>query len=118
MGLSRDVVKEPVSGNLIITRDYLVCGPRWYAVELAATLEYRTDLALREVHCPVLVMRGTRDPVAGSDWCTVLAAAAPHGYLRQVARHRHLVHYGAAALVAADIERHARRHPPVAQATP
>ena len=118
MGLTRDVVKESPSGNLIVFQDYLECGPRWFSTELVPMLEYRTDLALREVRSPTLVVRGSDDPVSGSDWCAVLAAAAPHGQLLEVPGHRHLVHHSAAAQTAARIEEHVRQHPPVARPAP
>ena len=118
MGLTRDVVKEPLSGNLIVFRDYLECGPRWFSAELVPMLAYRTDLALREVRSPTLVIRGASDPVSGSAWCATLAAAAPDGRFLEVAGHRHLVHHSAAVQVAARIEEHARRHPLVAHPAP
>ncbi len=111
MGLTRDVVKEPPSGNLIVFQDYLECGPRWFSTELALMIDYRTDLALREVRSPTLVIRGTGDPVSGSEWCAVLAASAPDGHVIEVPGHRHLVHHSAAVQTAVCIEAHARRHP-------
>ncbi|TFC83218.1 alpha/beta hydrolase [Cryobacterium sinapicolor] len=110
MGLTRDSAKEPPSGKLIVFRDYLKCGPRWFFSELAVMLEYRTDLALREVRTPTLVIRGDNDPVSGHAWCESLSAAAPNGHLVEVAGHRHLVHYTAATETAAQIEAHVRRH--------
>ena len=118
LGLTRDVVKEPPSGILIVFRDYLECGPRWFTTELAPMLDYRTDLALREVRSPTLVIRGANDPVSGSDWCGVLAAAAPDGHLLEVAGHRHLVHHSAAARTATVIAEHVQQHPPVANSAP
>ncbi|MBB5639927.1 alpha/beta fold hydrolase [Cryobacterium roopkundense] len=114
MGLTRDVVKEPPSGNLIAFRDYLECGSRWFSTELDVMLKYRTDLALRDVRSPTLVIRGANDPVSGSAWCATLAAAAPDGYFLEVIGHRHLVHHSAAAKTAACIEGHAERYRPVA----
>ncbi|WP_166785780.1 MULTISPECIES: alpha/beta fold hydrolase [Cryobacterium] len=115
MGLTRDVVKESPSGNLIVFQDYLECGPRWFSTELAAMLDYRTDLALHEVRSPTLVIRGDDDPVSGSSWCAALAAAAPDGRLLEVAGHRHLVHHSAAAHTSAVIDAHVQRHPSVKQ---
>ncbi|TFB62807.1 alpha/beta fold hydrolase [Cryobacterium sp. Hz7] len=114
LGLTRDVAKESPSGNLIVFRDYLECGPRWFSTELVPMLGYRTDLALGEVHSPILVIRGTNDPVSGSTWCASLAAAAPDGHVFEVAGHRHLVHHSAAVQTAAIIEGHALRLPSVA----
>ncbi len=114
MGLTRDVVKESPSGNLIVFQDYLECGPRWFSTELALMLDYHTDLALRDVLSPTLVTRGANDPVSGSSWCASLAAAAPDGHLFEVAGHRHLVHHSAAVQTAAMIEGHALRQRSVA----
>ena len=110
MGLTRDSAKEAPSGKLLVLRDYLTCGPRWFFSELAVMLDYRTDLVLREVHSPTLVMRGDNDPVSGHAWCESLSAAAPDGHLVEVAGHRHLVHYTAATEAAEHIEAHVRRH--------
>ncbi|TFC44709.1 alpha/beta hydrolase [Cryobacterium sp. TMT1-21] len=118
MGLTRDVVKEPPSGNLIVFRDYLECGPRWFSTELVPMLDYRTDLALGDVRSPTLVIRGANDPVSGSAWCAALAAAAPDGHFREIAGHRHLVHHSAAAQTAAIIVEHAQRHPSVTGPAP
>ena len=113
MGLTRDSVKEPPAGKLIVFRDYLKCGPRWFSSELAQMLDYRTDLSLREVRSPTLVIRGANDPVSGHVWCESLSAAAPDGKLVEVVGHRHLVHHTAAAQTAAHIDGHVRRHPAI-----
>jgi pimeloyl-ACP methyl ester carboxylesterase len=93
--LARDSLKEPVVGNLIVFSDYLRCGVRWYVKELAPMLDYRSDLALRRVASPVLVVRGGRDPVASSEWCSLLASQALDGSLVEVGDARHLVQLSA-----------------------
>lgn len=42
-------------------------------------LRYPTERTITEVPQPVLVVRGTRDPIARHDWSARVAAAAPNG---------------------------------------
>jgi pimeloyl-ACP methyl ester carboxylesterase len=105
LDLGRDTLLEPVSGSLIVVGDYLRCGPRWYLATLRPMLAYRTDLRLREVSAPTLVIRGENDPVCRHDWAVRLAAEAPAGRLLELPG-RHLVQYSAAAATAAGIREH------------
>jgi pimeloyl-ACP methyl ester carboxylesterase len=95
LALARDSFKEPMSGNVVIFADYLRAGPRWYLTMLAPMLDYRTDLAIRRVAVPVLVIRGGKDPVASPGWCSVLASEASEGSLVEIRKRRHLVQYSA-----------------------
>lgn len=106
LDLGRDTVREPVGGALLVTHDYLRCGPRQYLAALRPMLTYRTDLRLREVHADTLVIRGLDDPVSRHDWGVHLAAQPPRGRLLELPG-RHLVQYSAAAATAAGIRRHA-----------
>jgi pimeloyl-ACP methyl ester carboxylesterase len=105
LDLSRDTLKEPVAGTLIVLGDYLRCGPRWYLTTLRPMLAYRTDLRLREVCAPTLVIRGQDDPVSRHGWGAHLAAQAPRGRLLELPG-RHLVQFSAAAATAAGILEH------------
>jgi pimeloyl-ACP methyl ester carboxylesterase len=100
--LGRDTLKEPITGTMIVLRDYLLCGPRWYLTTLRPMLDYRTDLQVRLVSAPTLVIRGLDDPVSRHDWGVRLAAQAPQGRLLELPG-RHLVHFSAAAATAAGI---------------
>jgi pimeloyl-ACP methyl ester carboxylesterase len=113
LALARDSLKEPVMGNLIVFWDYVRCGPRWYLSELPPMLEYRTDLALRRVTAPTLVVRGGRDPVAGREWCALLASQAATGSLVEVGRYRHLSQFSAPAETARAISSFAARQVPL-----
>ena len=103
--LARDTVKEPFDGILSVLGDYLRCGPRWYLATLRPMLAYRTDLRLRQVSAPGLVIRGADDPVSRRGWGVRLAAAAPGGRLLELPG-RHLVHFSAATATAAGILEH------------
>lgn len=106
LDLGRDTVKEPFNGMMIVLRDYLRCGPRWYLATLRPMLAYRTDLGLRDVVAPTLVIRGEDDPVSRHDWGVHLAKQAPRGRLLELPG-RHLVQFSAAAATAAGIREHA-----------
>jgi pimeloyl-ACP methyl ester carboxylesterase len=107
--LARDALKEPPSGNALTFVDYLRCGPRWYLTELTPMLRFRTDLRLRDVAAPTLVVRGGDDPIARQDWCAELAAIGVHGSVVTIPGHRHLVQHTAAARTAAAVLTFTRR---------
>jgi pimeloyl-ACP methyl ester carboxylesterase len=84
MALAIDVFGETPSANAIVLTDYLRCGPRWYLTELPEMMAYPTEERITDVRVPVLVLRGTRDPVAGRVWSAVLAARAPQGRMLEL----------------------------------
>jgi pimeloyl-ACP methyl ester carboxylesterase len=98
--LSRDTLKEPFSANLLVFGDYARCGPRWYSKTLSAMLAYATEVRIKHVVAPVLILRGGNDPIARRAWCSILANNSAQGRLLEFAGHRHLVHYTAADQVA------------------
>jgi pimeloyl-ACP methyl ester carboxylesterase len=95
LALARDTLKEPVAGNFMVFSDYLRCGVGWYTKELVPMLGYRTDLAIGRASSPVLVLRGGKDPVASSEWCSLLASQAADGTIVEVGDRRHLVQFSA-----------------------
>lgn len=100
--LLRDMIGEPVSANMLVLADYVRCGPRWYLAELGAMLRYPTASAVSRARCPVLVVRGTADPVARRPWAEQVAAAAVDGRIVEV-HGRHLVQHSAAARTADEV---------------
>lgn len=91
IALARDSLGERPSTNRIVFGDYLRCGPRRYLTELAAMMDYLTEQKIDEVHTPILVMRGARDPIAGRQWCELLAARAPSARFVEVNGGYHVV---------------------------
>ena len=91
IALALDSLGERPSTNRIVFGDYLRCGPRRYLTELAAMMDYRTEQKIGEVHTPILVMRGARDPIAGRQWCELLAARAPSARFAEVSGGYHVV---------------------------
>jgi pimeloyl-ACP methyl ester carboxylesterase len=102
VALARDSLTEPPSANFIVFTDYLRCGPRWYLTELPEMMAYPTEDRIADVSAPVLVIRGTRDPVAGSVWSAVLTARAPNGRMLELPG-SHVVQQSATAQVAGAI---------------
>lgn len=79
VALAVDSLGETPSANAIVFTDYLRCGPKWYLTALPQMMAYPTEDRIPDVAVPVLVLRGTRDPIAGAVWSAALAARAPLG---------------------------------------
>ncbi|MHA7276721.1 alpha/beta fold hydrolase [Arthrobacter sp. Hz1] len=93
--------------------DVLRCGPRWYVTELAVAMAYRLEERLPMVRQAVLVMRGTRDPIAGSRWSRTLAESAQQGDLLEIKGSPHAVHHSAPEAVGAGILEFVLRNDPL-----
>ncbi|MEE2523682.1 alpha/beta hydrolase [Pseudarthrobacter sp. J75] len=93
---------ESPSSNITVFSDYFRAGPRWYLTELPVMMGYPLAGRTSQVQQPVLVVRGSRDPVARGRWCRELAETAPHGTLVEVPGKGHVVqHTGTAAVATA-----------------
>lgn len=114
--LGADFFAEPPSSNAVVVTDYLRTGPRWFFSELGPMLDYPTTEAVGAVAAPVLVVRGSRDPIARAPWCRELAARAARGQLLEVQGHGHVVQRSAARTVAASIELFVAEHAAAAAA--
>jgi pimeloyl-ACP methyl ester carboxylesterase len=84
---------ESPSSNWIVLTDYLRCGIRWYLTELPVMMAYPTMERVAHLQVPVLVLRGDRDPVAGSDWSLRLSRAAAEGRLSGIPGGGHVVQH-------------------------
>lgn len=103
VSLGRDTFRESPSANWTVYTDYLRTGVRWYLRQLLPMMEYPLERAVERVRCPVLVLRGGRDPVARRRWCRELAARARYGLLVEIDGQPHVVQHSAAPAVAAEI---------------
>ncbi|MBG6218849.1 pimeloyl-ACP methyl ester carboxylesterase [Arthrobacter sp. CAN_A6] len=102
--------------NTVQFLDVLRCGPRWYFAELAVALAYRLEERLPLVKQRVLIMRGTRDLIAGTHWSRTLAETSQHGELLEVPGKPHAVHHSDPATVAAGILEFIEKNSPEPQA--
>jgi pimeloyl-ACP methyl ester carboxylesterase len=103
LALGLDSLKESPAGNTMVVSDYARSGLRWYLTELPVMMTYDLQLRLALVEHPVLVVRGSRDPVAPRLWCEKLTATAPNGRFLEIPGKPHIVQHGAAARTAAGI---------------
>jgi pimeloyl-ACP methyl ester carboxylesterase len=103
LALAQDSLRESPSGNAIVFTDYLRCGIPWYLTELSVMMTYSLEARLSMVTQPVLVTRGSRDPIARHAWCRELAAVAANGRLLELPGKPHMIQYCAADLTAAGI---------------
>ncbi|UXM91430.1 alpha/beta fold hydrolase [Paenarthrobacter sp. JL.01a] len=78
------MLRESPSSNWIVFSDYLRCGPRWYFTELPVMMKYPTEERLSRIQAPVLVLRGSRDQVAGPEWSLRLSRAVAQGRLVEI----------------------------------
>jgi pimeloyl-ACP methyl ester carboxylesterase len=101
VSLARDaMLSESLTSNAIVFSDYFRAGPRWYLTELPVMMRYPLEERLAAVRQPVLVLRGTRDPVARRPWCIRLSAAAPQGSMGEVLGQGHVFQHTAPAIAA------------------
>lgn len=106
--LALDTLLETPGANRGVFSDYLRCGVRWYTVTLRAMLDFDTEAEARRLGdgpVPVTVIRGERDPIAGSAWCRRLARAAGAPAPLEVAGGAHVVMWTAAHEVAHELLR-------------
>ncbi len=89
LDLARDSLVEGSRMNAVLTTDYLR-SVRQYVPELAPMLRYRMEDTITEVHQPVLVVRGSLDPIARHGWSAGIAAAAPVGAFVELAGAHHV----------------------------
>ncbi|ALV41609.1 alpha/beta hydrolase [Pseudarthrobacter sulfonivorans] len=104
LALTRDAMfSESPSANAIVFADYFRAGPRWYLTELPVMMQYPLEARIRGISQPLLVLRGSRDPVAGPDWCRRLASQAPQGSMTEISGHGHVFQHTAPGPAAAAI---------------
>lgn len=93
--LARDSALEPPRVNGIVVSDYLRCGPVWYARQAVHMLRYPIEDRVADLGVPLLVLRGSNDPIASQEWVERLAARAPIAEIAVIEGHRHLAHFTA-----------------------
>ncbi len=101
--LGLNSLRESPLGNATVFTDYVRSGLRWYLAELPVMMSYDLQSRVALVAQPVVVVRGSRDPVAARPWCEKLAATAPDGRLVEIPGKPHIVQHGGARATAAAI---------------
>lgn len=101
--LLHDLVRESPSAAGLVIGDFLRTGPRWFLAELEQMLAYRLEDTMGALDVPVLVVRGSRDPISTREWCTGLAARGGSGRHREIRGAAHVLQHTAAGRLAAEI---------------
>lgn len=99
--LARDAFHEPLRGLLVQIREWLRCGVRRYAATIPHMRDYPLGDRLSQVALPVVVVRGTQDPVSPSGYVHRLARRAKDARVVEVPGAAHLVMYSRPETVAA-----------------
>lgn len=95
--LLHDVYRESPSLAAVVAWDYLRAGPVRLWRTLQAALQDRIETKLPHVSCPLLVVRGGRDPVVPQAWAEEVARLAPDARLLVIPHGAHAAHYSTAA---------------------
>ncbi|WP_049822115.1 alpha/beta fold hydrolase, partial [Arthrobacter sp. H41] len=96
LALGLDSLLERPLTNAIVFTDYARCGLPWYFTELPVMLNYRIHERLQQARQPVLIIRGSNDPVARHPWCSRLANTAQDGRLVEIPGQPHVAQRGGA----------------------
>jgi pimeloyl-ACP methyl ester carboxylesterase len=96
------ILEKPLL-SMMQSFDVLRCGPRWYLSQLKVALTYPLEDRLPLAKQPVLVLRGSRDVVAGAAWSDRLSRTARHGEAGTIAGAPHAAHHSAAGAVASAV---------------
>jgi pimeloyl-ACP methyl ester carboxylesterase len=106
IALVRDTFGETPAINAIVLTDYLRCGVPWYLAQVRHMLTYRIEDRVSALSMPLLVIRGSRDPIAGLEWCRRLRDSAVRARLVLIPGHHHVAQQSAPTAVAAAILAH------------
>jgi len=93
--LLRNSRHEPVSHGLISAREYPRCGLRRLMKTFRYALDDRIEEKLPHVRVPVLVVRGSKDPIVPQRWAEEATRLLPMGRLAVILNAPHTVVYDA-----------------------
>jgi 2-hydroxy-6-oxonona-2,4-dienedioate hydrolase len=90
-----DLLREPLSYWPLLAADYLIAGPVRTVRTLQKGVEDPLADKLGRVRAPVLIVRGSRDPIAPQRWAEELARRLPRGRLVVLDGVAHVANYTA-----------------------
>lgn len=96
--------REPPSLVATALADYARRGPAQILSMAQSMLRHPIADRLAQVRVPVVVVRGSRDPICSQAWAERVASSAPRGRLRVVAGAGHAVDWSHPAAVVEAIE--------------
>jgi 2-hydroxy-6-oxonona-2,4-dienedioate hydrolase len=86
---------NPRSLGPITYDDYRKCGLRRMFRSFQYQLKDRIEDKLPRIHAPVLIVRGSNDPICNQRWCEELTRLSPCGRLVMIPRVAHTLVYTA-----------------------
>lgn len=86
--LLRDLIGERPEVLWRGAREYLRGGPHLIR-KMRATIVHEPEKAYARIDCPVLVLRGAKDPLAPMSWCREIIDAIPGAELQVIPDHGH-----------------------------
>lgn len=107
--LAHSMIHETAGLIATVSAEYTRCGPRRTLVEARDMVEHDLLAALRDTTEPVLVARGSRDPIAPDAWCQRVRDTRPGIELAHVVGGAHAVHHSHPGAVAALVREFASR---------
>lgn len=72
----RDFAHETPAAMVMQVREWLRCGPRWFAATLPKMLEYPIEERMAALRVPVVLVPGAQDPVSPTRFVALLADRA------------------------------------------
>lgn len=90
--LAQDTLRETPAVNWMVFTDYLRSIIP-YLRTLPEMVSHKLEETLPAVSCPVVLMRGERDPIARADWLRRLAATNPNATIVEVPGVPHVLMY-------------------------
>jgi pimeloyl-ACP methyl ester carboxylesterase len=102
--LLRDSYREPPTLVPVALADYVRRGPRQILAEARGMMRHPMADTLARVQAPVIVLRGSRDPICSQAWAEELVRRAPDGRLRVVPGAAHAVDWSHPRVVVDAVE--------------
>ena len=100
-----DAFREPPSLLPIVARDYLSTGPIRVVRMARSAVNDALEREVPRMECPLLVVRGDRDPLCPRDWAEELAQLAQDGRQEVIRGAAHATHYSHPGELAALVRR-------------
>lgn len=75
--LIQDFFRESLATNIIALRDYIRMGPLRYIQTAKQMINHDIEKELTKTAIPILLARGSRDPLVPHDWVNYLTALSP-----------------------------------------
>ena len=104
-----DTTREPLSSFLPIFSDYLKAGMRRTMKTAKMAINDRIETKLHKVKVPMLVIRGTRDPIVSQKWVEEITKKLPNAHLVLIKDAAHAVNYNSPQQLTKEVRKFLKR---------